>query len=301
MVSWENIAEAIAANSHNSSVVPAFRIKSEPNIDRFHFKSNIHENEHVIKPVVEPVKEAKTQISANANSNANATKTKASKSEIDPLCIDLADTIELYDGSSNAGRKQLECTEAIRIEQTLNELYKSQSGRSRGWTKIGLESLIQARCASGGDIKELDKSKKAFAWQLVADDKVYSSFLDFICLAKNIRIAVWFEEEKHVFVFPAADKIPISGTEPMLYNINNRGHILMNGLKNGEDLIRYCDSQQWILMPPSSIFHTLSTLTMTELTSIAEKCDIHDIQGSKKERVAKLATFKLRARLRGLP
>ena len=224
-------------------------------------------------------------------------KKKKVMREIDPLVIDLADTVELYDSAPLTMRKQMECEEAKRIESLVAEYYKSQSGRSRGWTKIGLEALIQPRCASGGDIKELDKSKKAFAWPLVADDKVYSSLLDLMCLAKKIRVAVWFEEDKHVVLFPAADMIPAEEKEPVLYSITSNGQILTNGLRTGQELIQYCDDKQWILMPPHSIFHTLSTLTMTELESVSKKVGIPVIEGGKKERVAKLASFKLRMRL----
>jgi hypothetical protein len=215
---------------------------------------------------------------------------------LDPLTIDMNDTVALYDSSSRNGKKQLECEEAIRLEGLLNELYTSQSGRSRGWTKTGLTALLQPRCASGGDIKELEKSKKAFLWALVVDDKVYSSFLDYICVAKQIRVAVWFEEDKYVVLFPAADRTTCPADTIPLYNITSKG-LPHRRVNTCEDLLSYCDTNNLVLMPPHSIFHSLSTLTLSELESVGTKMGCIGVTGTKKERVAKLANWKLRQRL----
>ena len=287
MVSWENILSVISNNPQNLHSLPELTIPKPFVVDRFPIQRDT--------TATFPTHIAPVSASASASVPVPAKPLQCIGREIDPLVIDLADTVELYDNSSRISKKQMECAEAIRIEGLLNELYKSQSGRSRGWTKIGLESLIQARCASGGDIKELDKSKKAFAWPLIGDDKVYAAFLDFLCLAKNIKIAVWFEEEKHVILFPAADKIPTT-SEGGFYNITNKGMLLKNGIKNGIELIQYCDHKQWILMPPNSVLHSLSTLSLSEIDSIAIKLGI-TLDGNKKERVAKLAVYKLRSRL----
>jgi len=291
MVSWENIASVTSNNQFRDFHVRDIDLPIAPAIDRFPICGNrvepvvkhVEQNAESLPPLVKPVEK-------------NAESLQCFAKEIDPIAIDLADKVELYDNSSRNTKKQMECEEALRIEGLLAELYKSQSGRSRGWTKVGLEALIQPRCASGGDIKELDKSKKAFAWPLVADDKVYSSFLDFVCLAKNIKVAVWFEEEKHVILFPASDKTPEPLDKATLYNVTNKGRVLRNGLQNGSELLKYCDLKQWILMPPNSVLHTLSTLSLTELDSVAKKLGIV-ANGSKKERVAQLAVFKLRQRL----
>jgi len=280
MVAWENIVSAVSNNPFKSSFLSEIVVKAEPTIQRF--------------PIKEYIREPQPVVSANAVSGSAIPKKRKGR-ELDPLVIDMADTVELYDSAPATTRKQLECDEAMRIEKMLGDLYKSQSGRSRGWTKVGLEALIQPRCASGGDIKELDKSKKAFAWPLVADDKVYTSFLDFICLAKKIRVAVWFEEEKHVVLFPAAD-MNTSSEEPPLYNITMNGIPLNREIKTGAALIAACEEKQFILMPPASVFHTLSTLSMAEIESVSKKMGV-ETTGNKKERVAKLASFKLRNRL----
>ena len=296
MVSWENIANACQTNPYHSICVDSIPIPSPNTIDRYPLLTQTNpQNVVQMQPTQKPRIETPVQ-----NLIQKGILKGIDRREIDPILLNMHDTIELYDSSSYAARKQLECEEAIRIEGLLKDLYKSESGRSRGWTKVGLESLIQARCASGGDIKELSKSKKAFPWPLVADDKLYSAFLDFLCLAKNIRCAVWFEDEKHVVVYPAADRIGVDAASKLkfpLYNVSSKGIALSVKIQKCDQLVQYCDANQWILMPPASIFHTLSTLTLSEMDSVGEKIGCTDLQGSKKERIAKLASYKLRQRL----
>lgn len=240
-----------------------------------------------LSPVIDPVRSVEKSVIL-----------KTYGKEIDPLVIDLAETIELYEGSSYQSRKQIECEEALRIEAKLNEMYKTQSGRSRGWTKAGLEALLQPRCASGGDIRELSKCNSALAWQLVGIDKVYSSFLDFLCVTKQIRIAVWFQEEKQVIVFPAGDYVGPEKKERAipLYNVSSKG-LIIKDIHTCKQLIDFCVSNNWTMMSPLSVFHSLSLLTLQELESVGEKLGIANMNGSKKERVAKLVSHKLRQRL----
>ena len=289
MVSWIDIKNAISKNEHSIQLKP-LHINYSSTVDKFSISSKSVKPVQTIQtvPVIEVV----------APTPKVVAKPLAIKNgrEIDPISIDLFDTIHLYDNSSYSAKKQFECEEAQRIESLIGELYKSQNGRSRGWTKSGLESLIRPRCASGGDIKELDKSKMAFTWQLVDSDKLYSAFLDYICISKNIRIAVWFEEEKHIIMFPAADKLGVASSSLPLYNVSSKG-VVQNAIRDCKQLIQYCDANNVILMPPNSVFHSLSGLTLSELESVGKKLGLSEISGSKKERVAKIVNMKLRQRL----
>ena len=217
---------------------------------------------------------------------------------IDPIVIGIEQSEPLYNGSSNQSKRQIECEEAQRIEAKINDLYKSQGGRSRGWTKVGLENFIRPRCASGGDIYELDRAKKAFVWQLLLSDKVISAVFDFICVAKNIRVAVWFESEKIVIVYPAADHNgPTDGSEsPTIYHVTSDGNY-RTGMKNAKDLVNFCKRMEYILMPPYSVGHSLAGLTLEDLESVGKKLGMAEVTGTKAERVAKLASYKLQQRL----
>lgn len=295
MVLWETIRGVLSSNVLTMEL-SKHTLQTYESIDRFPI---VIQNEIVpSKPIVPLVVPSVVEnVPVVPTPVANENKPIHPKSlGIDPLTIDMNDTIELYDSSSRNGKKQLECQEAMRLEGLLNELYTSQSGRSRGWVKTSLSTLLEPRCASGGDIKELEKCKKGFLWALVVDDKVYSSFLDYICVAKQIRVAVWFEEDKHVVLFPAADRTTSSSYTIPLYNITSKG-IPHTRAKTCEELLSYCDANNLVLMPPHSIFHTLSTLTLAELESVGTKMGCIGVTGNKKERVAKLANWKLRQRL----
>jgi hypothetical protein len=177
----------------------------------------------------------------------------------------------------------------------MNDLYKSQGGRSRGWTKISLEMMIKPRCASGGNLKELDVAKRGFLWPLVRTDKPTSSFLDFLCVAKGIRVAVWFEEDKQVIVYPAADNLDNGSTFP-LYHVTDHG-IPKDDFETCQAFLESCDANGWVVLPPASILHSLEGLTLPELESVGTKLGMTDVSGNKATRVAKIAVFKLRQRL----
>ena len=220
---------------------------------------------------------------------------KPGKLEVDPIVLGIELKEPLYEESPFRTKHQMECEEAKRIEALLEELYKNQGGRSRGWTKGGLELWVKPRCASGGDIRELDRVKKAFLWSLIGDDKASSAFLDFVCVAKNIRIAVWFLDIKQVLLYPAADNLDAAKTFP-LYNITSNG-LQYNGLSTTKELVEYCDSNSFVLLPPYSVTHSLGTLSLAELASVGTKLGMPSVEGSKLERIAKVAIYKLRQRL----
>lgn len=322
MVLWQDLTNAISKNKESGFCVSCLITKKEGDIERFPIL--LVKNEIIIskKPIEEEADEEsesepepeptppteKTHISPThiTLTAAISSPTRAVhrqqfkdpftlKKEVDPIVIGIEQNDPLYDGAPYRTKHQIECEEAQRLEGMLNDLYKSQGGRSRGWTKTGLESMIKPRCASGGDIKELDRAKKAFLWQLVVDDKPCSAFLDYVCVAKKIRVAVWFMEKKQVILYPAADNLD-DGNEFPLYNVTSQG-LPQVGIRTCAELMTYCDSNSYILMPPNSVVHSLTTLNLAELESVGKKLGMTAVEGSKAERVAKVAIYKLRQRL----
>ena len=224
---------------------------------------------------------------------------KTMKYEVDPIVLGIEHQDCLYDSAPNVIKKQMECAEAQRIELVLDSLYKSQGGRSRGWTKAGLETLLKPRCASGGNIRELDTAKRAFPWPIIDHDKLASAFLDFICVAKKIRVAVWYVEEKRVLVYPAADQMDLTEDAAVaypLYHVNSAGKP-RSGFKSVKEFLKFCKDNNYIVLPPTSVMSALSGLTLTELASVGTKLGMVIVEGSKAERVAKIATYKLLSRL----
>jgi hypothetical protein len=235
---------------------------------------------------------------------AAAAPAVAEKRSVDPVVLGIEHADPLYPGAPSRTRHAIEIEEAQRLEARLDALYKSEAGRSRGWTKVGLEAMIKPRCASGGDLKELDRAKKPFVWALLESDKGLMAFLDFVCVAKRIRVAVWDTAAKKITVYPAADaSTPVAvalegeddGGAPPLYSVDTVGHLL-----EPVDLLAHCDAHEgWTLLPPPSVLHSLSGLTLAELESVATKLGMNAaaLPKGKANQVQALAAHKLRGRL----
>jgi hypothetical protein len=245
--------------------------------------------------VIEAVEPKPTPVSKPKPISTGTELPRASKTTVDPVVIGMEQSEPLYNSAPRLTKHQMEITEAQRLEALMNEVYAKESGRSRGWTKTGLEQMLKARCASGGDIKELERARVSFPWKLIRDDKLASAFLDFVCVCKQIRVAVWDTESKIVALYPAADPVskPVGKTYP-LYHVNFNGELMFGG---GSDLIKICDSNKFVLMPPLSVLKSLSGLTLDELANVATQLGMSGVEGNKSERVAAFASFKVRSRI----
>lgn len=220
---------------------------------------------------------------------------RLTKQAVDPIVVGIELTEPLYVGAPFNNKHAMEVAAALAVEAQMNDLYKTEGGRSRGWTKSGLDIWMKPRCASGGNLKELDRAKVGFAWQLLMDDKAMSAFLDFVCVAKRIRIAVWFEETKTVLVYPAADLSTALDNEFPLYNVAASGH-LMIGPRDGKELYAVCAANKYTALPPISVMSSLSGLKIDELENVGKALGMASVDGKKVERVAAIAAYKLRQR-----
>jgi hypothetical protein len=229
---------------------------------------------------------------------AKKLKITATKNSIDPVVLGIELTEPLYVGAPHSTQKRIETDAAEKLEGQLDGLYKSACGRSRGWTKVGLEGMLKPRCASGGDMKELDRAKKGFLWSLATEDKALSAFLDFVCCAKQIRCVIMNNEKKMAYLYPAADKLDDDGKagDYPIYFMDTGGHKL-HGLHGADDLLKYVDSEGWTLQPPASVVHSLSGLSLDELESVGLKLGMKSVAGKKADRIQAVAAYKTRARL----
>ena len=230
---------------------------------------------------------------------ANSRKLELLKHTLDPVVFGIEFMDILYNDSPKASKRQMEIDEALRCEARIDELYKSQGGRSRGWTKTMLEAIIRPRCASGGDLYELKQAKCVFLWQVVKTDKSVSAFLDFLCVAKQIQVAIWNDEDNIITIYPAADYIGegAAGIKG-LYHVHYTGMMMKSmGIRNGKDLVTFASANSWTLLPPQSVLHSLEKLTLVDLESVGKKLGMAAVTGSKIERIAAVAGYKLKSRL----
>jgi len=198
---------------------------------------------------------------------------------MDPICIGIERADAMYAIASVAVQKSIECEEARRLESRINELYKEESGRSRGWVKSKLDIFFGPRATIGGRVM----AKDTFDWEKIWTNKDASAILDFVCLAKGIRLAVW--KDKVVGLWPAADASK-GGEIPLI-------HIGIVGTRD----IRQAIEQGCKLVAPLSIEHGLEKLTIEELDGLAEKMGITIPSGKKLEKVNALATARMVMRI----
>ncbi len=315
MVSWSDLAGAIQKNTYVTFNVPHITLQTDvctiPIVAAAAYAGTkpvipTPKPQNVIvatvepavapsAPVVKPSVVAAAAVAVTAKPKQATDLPRASKTTVDPVVIGMEHSEPLYNSAPRLTKHQMEITEAQRLEALMNEVYAKESGRSRGWTKTGLEQMLKSRCASGGDIKELERARVSFPWKLIRDDKLASAFLDFVCVCKQIRVAVWDTESKIVALYPAADPVskPVGKHYP-LYNVNFNGELMFGG---GSDLIKICDSNKFVLMPPLSVLKSLSGLTLDELANVASQLGMSGVEGNKAERVAAIASFKVRSRI----
>lgn len=322
MVNWINLCAAIAKNTERTFHIKEL-VAEEVVVDTFKLVAPIvlEEDADDLPPPPPPTKSIGVVLPLNTHSISTTVHTDsqtpvltktintgaaaaprvkhrlplAMKQTVDPIVVGLELVEPLYSDSSFNSKHSIEIAAAVSLEQGLNELYKSEGGRSRGWTKSGLDLWIKPRCASGGNLKELDRAKAGFAWQLLMDDKAQSSFLDFVCVGKRIRIAVWFEETKTVLVYPAADLSTQLDSVFPLYNISSLGN-LMKGPRDGAELYAVCEEHKYTVLPPLSVMSSLNGLKVEELENVGKNIGMSSVEGKKTERIAAIAAFKLRQR-----
>jgi hypothetical protein len=218
-----------------------------------------------------------------SKSSSKELSPKKSRHAQDPICIGISLRDPMYEIASSSVKQSIEAEEARILESKIAELYKNESGRSRGWTKTALDAFFLIRAASGGNVPP----KEAFEWSTVFTNKQTSAVLDFICLAKGIRLAVWNNVEQCIGIWPAADLSTCKQTPP-LFHVSQEGHLLQKTsvFESG-----------WKIRAVLSVEHALEKLSVDELDSLAEKMGAH-LEGKKTERVRSLASIRTELRLR---
>lgn len=301
-ISNKNPFEKIAVRNHVSKVssqsqsqsqpTPALRVSvvpilaspsadddsgSEPDLEPVPFIS--------IKPLAAVAVQAPTAVHMKIPTKPKYQEvSERGKRPQDPICFGISIRDPMYEIASVSVKQSIEAEEARLLESKIADLYKSESGRSRGWTKKSLESFFQSRSATGGFLP----SKQVFVWTSVFTDKQASALLDYVCIAKGIRLAVWNQAEKCIGIWPAAD-LSTSKQIPPLFHASTDGVALSKTsvFENG-----------WKLRAALSVEHGLEKLSIDELDSIAEKMGITEyMTGKKTDRLRTLAQIRTEQRL----
>ncbi len=231
-----------------------------------------------VVPAVVPVPVA-TPAPSQTSLVSKFPKPETPRGSMDPICIAVEVHDPMYAIATPTVRISLECTEAQRLESLVDVLYKEQAGRSRGWTKTKLTEFLVPRAAAGSRLNP----KYAFDWSAIWTQKEASALLDFVCLAKGIRLAIW-KSSHEMGLWPAADK---EGMTPSLIHVGSTGAPLQP-----REITR--DTR---IHAPISVVAGLEKLSIGELESVAEKMGITLPACKKAEKAAFLASARMRMRL----
>lgn len=224
---------------------------------------------------------AETNVDARMTSRAHS-----SKKVIDPLCIGITQRDPMYAIATPAVKKSIEAEEARILEAKLSDLYKCEAGRSRGWVKTHIEAFLIPRAASGS---QFVGSNTGFEWSKIWTDKQTSAILDYICLAKNIRLAVWKDDVYEIGLWPAADSNQPQDTQPSLYHVTESGVFI-----DRPDTI-----EGRCIRAPMAFEHALDKLTISELDNVGKGIGLMNLVGKKTDRVRVITTTRMTMRLRG--
>lgn len=121
----------------------------------------------------------------------------------------------MYQSATASVRRIMETEEATVLLNGMEEAWKSLNGKSRGWVRKHLEEDLRTRSA-GAD-------PSADSWETLRTVKRAAQLADYICVVRNIRIALWWPTAVSVSV------IPLSGvsTDKIVQLNCESGHVLV--------------------------------------------------------------------------
>jgi hypothetical protein len=126
-------------------------------------------------------------------------------------------TDPMYRSANPTLQRIMEKEEAANLLHSSEAEWKRLGGRVRGWVRKHLEEDLRER-AAGGD-------PKADAWELVRTTKRAALLADYMCMARGIRLALWWPSQKTATVLPLSG-VPASAG---IIHLNcESGHILLN-------------------------------------------------------------------------
>lgn len=102
----------------------------------------------------------------------------------------------LYRVAAAAVRRAMEMEEAAWLLENSETLWKTHGGKARGWVRKHLEEDLRSR--SGGADAPPD------TWETVRTTRRAALLVDYVCVVRGLRIALWWPEHGAITMIPAA-------------------------------------------------------------------------------------------------
>lgn len=143
----------------------------------------------------------------------------ASFTVTDPVSFSLWVREPLYRVAAPPIRRSMEMEEAAHLLHTSEVAWKQHNGRVRGWIRKHLEEDLRMRAGGGDPMPD--------AWEAVRTKKRAALLLDYICVVRKLRVALWWPDVKAVTV------IPLSGSDaPSVVQLNCLSGRILLGAKS---------------------------------------------------------------------
>ena len=100
----------------------------------------------------------------------------------------------LYRVAAPAIRRSMEMEEAATLLHASETAWAQYNGRARGWIRKHLEEDLRTRSGGGDPVVD--------AWEAIRTTKRAALLLDYVCVFRGLRVALWWPDQKSVTVVP---------------------------------------------------------------------------------------------------
>lgn len=125
----------------------------------------------------------------------------------------------LYRTATASVRRAMEAEEATALLNASEGAWKEHNGRVRGWVRKHLEEDLRARSGSADPVPDF--------WEAVRTQRRTALLMDYVCVMRSLRIALWWPEHKSVTVIPAASAPGVGPTTPIVQLNGTSGRVLL--------------------------------------------------------------------------
>jgi hypothetical protein len=100
----------------------------------------------------------------------------------------------MYRGAAAGVRRAMESEEAGALLEGIDAAWRTHNGRRRGWVRKHLEEDLRGRSAGADPAAEF--------WESVRTVKRTALLMDYVCMVRGVRVALWSAAQERVTVIP---------------------------------------------------------------------------------------------------
>ena len=167
----------------------------------------------------------------------------------------------LYRAATASMRRTMEAEEATALLNVSETAWREHNGRVRGWVRKHLEEDLRGRSSAGEPAPDF--------WETVRTQRRAALLLDYVCVMRSLRVAIWWPDHKTVTVVPAAGGVDASA--PIVQLNATSGRILLGSGSTGftvgpmtwcSDVLPGATDIQWT--PPATV-SAMSSMTVAQI------------------------------------